>query len=67
MKSKWSPLDQKAIAWWLKENNARLQLPLAWPQVTAIVDGEVVVKEIYHLRNAFEKWRKENKGKKEQT
>lgn len=59
MKSKWSPLDQRAIAWWLKENDATLQLPLAWPQVTFLVDGKTVVKEMYHIRAQFEKARKE--------
>jgi hypothetical protein len=56
-KSKWSPLDQKAIAWWAKENGAVLRLPFAWPQVTFAVGEELVTKEIYHLRSAYEKHR----------
>lgn len=65
-KSKWSPLDQKALAWWLKENNAQIQLPFAWPQVVALVDGERVVKEMYHIRTQYEKWRKAKKPEREE-
>jgi hypothetical protein len=64
---KWSPLDQKAIVWWAEQNKARLQLPLAWPQVKYLMpDGTVETKELIHLRVAYERWRKNKRKDKEE-
>lgn len=60
--SRWKPLDLKAIQWWAEEHDAQLQPPFAWPQITYIMpDGAKQVKELQHVRLAYEKWRKEKK------
>lgn len=62
--SKWKPLDQKAIMWWAANHDAKIQPPFAWPQVTFLLeDGCRETKLISHLRLAYEKFRKENKGR----
>jgi hypothetical protein len=64
---RWTPLDEKAIAWWAEQNNAKIQPPFAWPQVIyTMPDGSKEIKQLIHLRVAYDKWRKENKRKKKE-
>ncbi len=65
MATKWKPLDEKAIAWWADQNNAKPQPPFAWPQVTYLMpDGTIQRKIITILRIRYLAWRKENSSRK---
>ena len=61
-KSRWTPNDIKAIKWWAEENNAKQLVPFARPKVSfELPDGTKVTKPVYHVRDAWEKWRTASK------